>query len=93
MPALTRSRSPDAPEECWFIFYGDVRVGTIPIRAGNPHDTDPWQWHCGFYPGSHPGECTDGTAATFDEARADFEGCLGRIPSEPDRGRFSGMAR
>ncbi len=28
---------------------------------------------CGFYPGSHPSECTDGTAATFDEARADFE--------------------
>jgi hypothetical protein len=30
-------------------------------------------WSCGFYPGSHPGEHQDGTAATFDEARADFE--------------------
>ncbi len=27
---------------------------------------------CGFYPGSNPGECTSGTAATFDLARTDF---------------------
>jgi hypothetical protein len=47
--------------------------GTIAMRNGNPHDTDPWQWSCGFYPGSHPGEHQDGTAVTFDEARADFE--------------------
>ena len=33
----------------------------------------PWGWSCGFYPGAHPRECTDGTAATFDEARAEFE--------------------
>ena len=93
MPDLTRRRSPDAPEECWHVFYGDVRVGVIALRTGMPPGEDPWGWNCGFYPGSHPSECTDGTAATFDEARADFEGCLGRIPSEPDRGRFSGMAR
>ena len=37
------------------------------------HDTDPWEWRCGFYPGSHPGECRNGTSANFDEARADFE--------------------
>jgi hypothetical protein len=30
-------------------------------------------WRCGFYPGSEPGECTSGIAATFDQARADFE--------------------
>src|ERR1700682_3599501 len=53
MPALTRRRSTDAREECWHIYYGDVRVGTIAVRSGNPHDTDPWQWSCGFYPGSH----------------------------------------
>ena len=34
---------------------------------------NPWQWNCGFYPGSHHRECTDGTAATFEQARADFE--------------------
>jgi hypothetical protein len=66
MPALTRRRSKDAREECWHVYYGDVRVGTIAIRSGNPADTDPWAWSCGFYPGSHPREYTSGTAATFE---------------------------
>ena len=73
MPELTRRRSTDAREECWHIYYGDVHAGTIAIRSGNPHDEDPWEWHCGFYPGSHPGEHQSGTAATFDQARSDFE--------------------
>jgi len=72
MPALTRRRSADHRHNCWHVYYGDVRVGAIAERVGNPHDTDPWEWSCGFYPGSHPRECTNGTAATFDEARADF---------------------
>src|SRR5713101_9034211 len=46
-------------------------VGTIAIRTGSPHDEDPWEWCCGFYPGS--GEHQNGTAATFDQARSDFE--------------------
>src|ERR1700690_1359233 len=45
-----------------------VQVGAIAERTGNP-----FEWRCGFYPGSRPGECTSGTAETFDEARADFE--------------------
>jgi hypothetical protein len=73
MPALTRRRNPDARQESWLVYYGDVRVGTIAIRSGNPFGTDPWQWRCGFYPGSEPGDCTSGTAASFDQARADFE--------------------
>ena len=73
MPTLTRRRSTDAREECWHIYFGDVRVGTIARRVGNPFDTDPWEWACGFYPGSHPAEHQDGTAASFEEARADFE--------------------
>ena len=73
MPELTRRRSTDAREECWHTYYGDVHAGTIAIRSGNPHDEDPWEWHCGFYPGSHPGEHQSGTAATFDQARSDFE--------------------
>jgi hypothetical protein len=73
MPELTRRRSTDAPEECWHIYFGDIGAGTIAIRSGIPHDEDPWGWACGFYPGSHPGEHTDGTAATFEAARADFE--------------------
>jgi hypothetical protein len=55
------------------VYYGDVRVGSIAIRTGNPESTDRWQWYCGFYPGSHPRECTTGTAATFDQAKAAFE--------------------
>jgi hypothetical protein len=74
MPAITRRRNLDAREECWHVYYGDVHAGVIAIRSGSPHDEDPWGWNCGFYPGSHPGECTRGTAASFDEARADFEG-------------------
>jgi hypothetical protein len=48
-------------------------VGTIAIRAGIPHDEDPWGWSCGFYPGSEPGEYLYGTAIDFDHARGDFE--------------------
>jgi len=55
MPTLTRRRYPERPD-CWHVYYGDVRVGTIARRVGNPHDTDPWEWDCGFYPGSHPRE-------------------------------------
>src|SRR6267142_289443 len=73
MPELTRRRSLDAPDECWHVYYGDVRVGTIAIRTGIPPHEDPWGWACGFYPGSHPGECTDGAAATFDQACVEFE--------------------
>jgi hypothetical protein len=73
MPALTRRRSKDAREECWHVYFGDVRVGTIAMRSGNPVDTDPWAWSCGFCPGSHPREYTSGTAATFDQARTAFE--------------------
>jgi hypothetical protein len=73
MPALTRRRNLEAPEETWHVYFGDVRVGTIAIRTGMPPGEDPWGWVCGFYPGSHPREYTDGTAVTFDQARADFE--------------------
>jgi hypothetical protein len=73
LPALTRHRSADHRHNCWHIYYGDVHVGTIAERAGNPHDTDPWEWNCGFYPGSLPGEHQSDTAPTFEEARADFE--------------------
>jgi hypothetical protein len=62
---LTRRRDLEAPDECWHVYYGDVHAGTISIRAGIPHDEDPWGWSCGFYPGSDPGECTSGTAETF----------------------------
>lgn len=43
------------------------------IRVGIPFDEHPWGWSCGFYSGSHPGENTNGSAPTFDQARADCE--------------------
>jgi hypothetical protein len=42
------------------------------LRAGNPTESDPWQWRCGFYPESAPRECTSGNAASFESARAAF---------------------
>jgi hypothetical protein len=73
MPDLTRRRDHEAAHECWHVYLGDVRVGTIAKRVGIPFDEDPWGWSCGFYPGCHAGECTNGAAATFDQARTDFE--------------------
>jgi hypothetical protein len=64
MPALTRRRYPER-QDYWHVYFGDVHVGTIASRVGQPHDEDPWQWLCGFYPGSDPGEQTTGTAATL----------------------------
>src|SRR3954447_17356395 len=72
MPAVTRRRYPER-QDCWHVYYGDVHAGTIAIRVGCPHDEDPWEWSCGFYPGSRPGEIQAGTAESFDHARADFE--------------------
>jgi hypothetical protein len=73
MPALTRRRDPTVPQECWRIYYGDVLASSIVQCVGNPGAAPRWQWHCGFYPSSRPGECTSGTAAHFDEAHAEFE--------------------
>jgi hypothetical protein len=72
MPILTRRPNPER-HDCWHVYYGDVRVGTIAKRVGIPPDQAPWGWTCGFYPGSHPGECTQGMAGTLDQARAGFE--------------------
>jgi hypothetical protein len=68
MPQLTRRRYPERPD-CWHVYYGDVHAGPIAIRVGIPHDEDPWEWSVGFYPGEHQ----NGTAPTFDDARAGFE--------------------
>jgi hypothetical protein len=40
--ALPRRRSADAPDECWHVHYGDVRIGTIALRTGMPPHEDPW---------------------------------------------------
>jgi hypothetical protein len=72
IPTLTRRRDPKARDECWHIYYGDIRAGSI-TRAIGVGGVDLWGWSCGFYPGSHPGEATGGSAATFEQARMAFE--------------------
>jgi hypothetical protein len=72
MPALTRRREPEAHQEVWHVYYGDVQVGSIGERAGIPVDVDQWGWCCGFYPGVEPDGHQDGTARTFKTARAAF---------------------
>jgi hypothetical protein len=72
MPELTRRRYPEC-RDCWHVYYGDVHVGTLAIRSGAPVDVDQWGWILGFYPGTEVGEYRDGTAGTFDLARADFD--------------------
>jgi hypothetical protein len=71
-PALTRRRDPDAHQETWLVYYGDVHAGTIMRCVGNPNMAPQWQWRCGFYPGSELGECKSGTAPSFEAARAAF---------------------
>ena len=73
MPALTRRRDASAQQETWLIHYGDVRVGVIAERIGNPDSTPGWQWSCGFYPGSDLSEHASGLAGSFDQARGVFE--------------------
>jgi len=72
MPALTRKRVNDRPET-WRVHYAGVRVGVIVERSGAPPSSDQWEWHCGFYPGSDPGDDRYGTAADFEAARVAFE--------------------
>jgi hypothetical protein len=75
MSALTRRLEPDRHQECWHIYYGDTRVGTITERAGVPHDVEQWEWSVGFYPVNHRPEERQpkGSAKTFEQARAAFE--------------------
>ena len=72
-PQLTRRRTDDPHREVWEIWYDGVRVGLIGERSGAPMHQPGWQWHCGFYPGSHPREHRTGVAASFEAARADFQ--------------------
>ena len=73
MPELSRRRNPER-HDCWHVYYGgDVHVGSVSRCVGNPNAVERWQWSCGFYPGSHPGESVHGTAPTFEDARAAFE--------------------
>jgi hypothetical protein len=71
MPELTRRPDPHRPD-CWLIYFGDVHVGTIAKSNSIPNAEPKWQWLCGFYPSSEPGEQRGGTKATFEKAREAF---------------------
>jgi hypothetical protein len=73
MTELTRRRDRcSRHRNAWHVYFGDVRVGSISQHAG-VGGADLWEWSCGFYPGSRPGEITGDTATTFDQAREQFE--------------------
>ncbi|WP_224741616.1 hypothetical protein [Bradyrhizobium sp. 2S1] len=44
MTALSRRRDVEATREKWDIKYGDVRIGSIGLRAGVPNHVDQWEW-------------------------------------------------
>jgi hypothetical protein len=69
---LTRRAVPDRAD-CWHVYCGDIRAGTISKAVGMPNAMNLWNWSAGFYPGSGPGEIKGGTANTFEEAKAKFE--------------------
>ncbi|MGY4445897.1 hypothetical protein ACVWZR_000554, partial [Bradyrhizobium sp. i1.3.1] len=71
--ALTRRRSDNPHQETWYIYFTDVRIGTIGVRAGVPIHADQWHWSVGFYPGMDPGTGRRGIAATFEAACEAFE--------------------
>ena len=79
MPELTRRPTDDPHREGWLIYFGDVRVGQIGMRAGVPVDRPQWGWSCGFYPGCDPGEQMHGTGETFEEAKAGFQAAWDRM--------------
>jgi hypothetical protein len=72
MPALTRTRVIDRPQT-WHIHCAGVQVGPIVEPCGAPLSSDQWQWYCGFYLGTKPGDDRRGLAPTFEPARAAFE--------------------
>jgi hypothetical protein len=71
--ARTHPQARQRPAVTWHVHYAGVRVGVIVERSGAPPTLDQWQWCCGFYPGSDPGDDRHGTAADFETARAAFE--------------------
>ncbi|WP_223970093.1 hypothetical protein [Bradyrhizobium sp. RD5-C2] len=71
MTELTRRRDNESAREEWNIFYDDVCIGSIRLRARVPNHADQWEWKCGFHPGCD--RLNSGPAGPFEQARAAFE--------------------
>jgi hypothetical protein len=77
MPALTRRRYPER-QDCWHVYFGDVHVGTIARRFGQPFDQEAWQWLCGFDPGDQRSVSVQGKVGNPAEYLAGLELSIGR---------------
>jgi hypothetical protein len=55
--------------DCWYVYYGDVQVGTIAVQPGLPVSAPQWRWDSPF----HRDRSETGYALSFDKARAEFE--------------------
>jgi hypothetical protein len=73
MAVYTRRRNPDARQESWQVCYSDVRVGSIAMRSAIRPTPTRGAGAAASIRAAIQRECTSGTAATFDQARADFE--------------------
>ena len=90
---MTRRRSDDEHQETWDVYFDDVRIGKIGVRAGVPTSTDQWGWSVGFYPGMEPGAQRSGSAETFDEARAAFEAAWQQLEPTLNEDNFEAWRR
>ena len=48
MPEFTRRRDQNRDQEHWLIYFRDVRIDSIGLRAGVPNEAPSWGWACGF---------------------------------------------
>ncbi|WP_375775992.1 hypothetical protein ACE103_30025 [Bradyrhizobium sp. ma5] len=71
MTELTRRRDSESAREKWSIFYDDICIDSIGLRAGVPNHADQWEWKCGFHPGCD--RLTGGPVETFELAHTAFE--------------------
>ena len=97
MPILTRRRYPQRPD-CWHIYYGDVCVGAIARRVGNPFDTDPGNGVADSIPAVSPASAraTPPKRSTRPVATSKRHGwCFYRSEPRPTfrNGAISGIAR
>jgi hypothetical protein len=83
MPALTRRRDLEAPDECWHVYYGNVRIGTIAKRVGIPITEDSWGWAIGSgWQGAATSNCP-----AFNSGDGQPRVKFSELPKVPDRGR------
>jgi hypothetical protein len=76
LTAITRALNHLAYFPSWLTALHAGRAAIPPGAhgcVGNPNAVERWQWRCGFYPGSNPGDDSSGTAPTFEAAREAFE--------------------